>query len=382
MVNREGESSKNNNNNDTNTTSFSSTTATTNNGQAQVGDQYSIHSRREKLLILAGSASAAIFSSMTVQIYLPALNVLARDLHVSPTQINYTVTCYMILQGIVPMAIGGFADAVGRRPAFITCFFIYLAANIGLGLSRNFISVIALRCTQATGIAATQTLAQAVLSDLITSAERGSYMAIITLPAVLGTTAGPLVGGILAQAWSWRSIFWFLTITGGICLVALCTFFPETNRRLVGDGSITPPALYRTPWQIIKSRYGSRNQSRQNRAHESENALAPISRHFGWKSLFRSFLLLKNLEFTCLLIYGSIMYATIFAYATALPNQLGEICECPLLLARISQVSACLGSVCGYLGNFFCGWQDLFLPTCNWGLKDKLRDHMSDLNQC
>ncbi|EED22446.1 bicyclomycin resistance protein, putative [Talaromyces stipitatus ATCC 10500] len=297
----------------------------TNNDQTQIGDRYSIYSRREKLLILSGSASAAIFSSLSVQIYLPALNMVADSFNVSSTKINFTVTSYMFLQGIVPMVIGGFSDRIGRRPAFMTCFVIYFAANIGLALTRSYAMLMGLRCLQATGIAATQTLAQAVLSDLITSGERGGYIVLITLPGVIGTTVGPLGGGALAQNLGWRSIFWFLTIAAGICLCLLFIFFPETNRRLVGDGSINPPTLYQTPWQLIKVRCGG-NHAQHPQDHRSKDDPTQRSQGFVPSSIFASFILLKNPEFTCLLIYGSIMYATIYAYATALPSQMADIC--------------------------------------------------------
>lgn len=287
-------------------------------------------------MILSGSASAAMFSSLTVQIYLPSLNLLADTFGVTETEINLTVTSYMVVQGIVPMVFGGVSDRMGRRPAFISCLIIYTAANIGLAMATSYSVLLGLRCLQAAGAAATQALAQAVLADITTSAERGSYVILITIPGLLGMSLGPLVGGALADTLGWQSIFWFLTIMGGICLCALCIFFPETNRLLVGDGSVPPPKLYETPWQHIQAlrlRNSSQTQPEPNFHSKDTGEIRP--RGFALRNVFASLLLLQNLEFTCLLIYGSIMYATIFAYATAVPSQFARICKCIRVDSRL-----------------------------------------------
>lgn len=81
------------------------------------------------------SPRSNIFSPLTAQIYLPALTAIAEDLNVTSSQVNLTITTYMIFQGITPMFIGSLADSGGRRPAYLVCFVIYIAANIGLALA-------------------------------------------------------------------------------------------------------------------------------------------------------------------------------------------------------------------------------------------------------
>lgn len=57
---------------------------------------YSIFSRRRKKFIVLTASTAAFFSPLSSNIYLPALNTLARDLSVSDSQINLTVTTYLV----------------------------------------------------------------------------------------------------------------------------------------------------------------------------------------------------------------------------------------------------------------------------------------------
>lgn len=50
----------------------------------------------EKQLIIFTASSAALFSPLSANIYFPIFNILAKDLHVTNTLINLTVTTYMV----------------------------------------------------------------------------------------------------------------------------------------------------------------------------------------------------------------------------------------------------------------------------------------------
>jgi hypothetical protein len=161
--------------------------------------KYTIYTQWQKRLIVAGASIAALFSPLTAQIYMPALNALAADFNVTASQINLTVTTFMIFQGITPMFIGGLADTAGRRPAYGICFVVFLAANVGLALSRNYVSLLVVRCIQSAGSSTTVALCQAVVADIVTSAERGQYIGITIIPVVIGPSLGPVIGGLLTQ---------------------------------------------------------------------------------------------------------------------------------------------------------------------------------------
>ena len=224
------------------------------------------------------------------------------------------------------MFIGSFADRLGRRPAYVICFVVYMCVCIGLARSPNYASLLTVRCLQAAGISGTQALSQAVVADITTSAERGQYIGFVTLSAILGPSLGPIIGGALTDSLGWRSIFWFLTICAGVYLVLIVFFFPETCRPIVGDGTIRPPKTYETLWQLLKD-------SRQRKSSGSQPQVLPttasegnnIKSTFGAKHLLASLALLWNKELGLLLAYGGLIYSGINAISAALPSQFTEI---------------------------------------------------------
>ncbi|OQE43436.1 hypothetical protein PENCOP_c003G04818 [Penicillium coprophilum] len=220
---------------------------------------YSSFSTAKKRYIVATAAGAGLFSSLSAQIYFPALNTLASDLNVSASMINLTVTSYMIFQGIAPMFIGDFADRTGRRPAYIICFVIYIASNIGLALQDSYTALIILRCLQSSGISSSVALSAATVADISTKQERGSMMGFVMAGNFMGPAIGPIIGGLLAQYLGWRSIFWFLTIASGIFLLPLLFFLPETARNVVGDGA-SPAQPWNRPLIHLFSRHNKDKQ--------------------------------------------------------------------------------------------------------------------------
>lgn len=70
-------------------------------------EDYTVFTVNQRRMIIVVCSFASWFSPMTGSIYTPAIDKIGNILHVSPTQINLTVTTYLIFQGISPMMIAG-----------------------------------------------------------------------------------------------------------------------------------------------------------------------------------------------------------------------------------------------------------------------------------
>ncbi|KAI2709098.1 hypothetical protein CBS147332_6157 [Penicillium roqueforti] len=193
-------------------------------------EAYSVFTPTQKRLIILTAALASSFSPLSANIYYPALNSIAKDLGVSPSRINLTITTYM------------FEDMPGPL------------SNVNRVICRPswpFPALLALRAVQSCGSSGTVALASAVAADIITSAERGMYMGFTSLGNILAPSIGPILGGVLSKYLGWEAIFWFLAIAAGTFFVPLLLFFPETCRGIVGNGSSPAVGWNRTMWSYF-----------------------------------------------------------------------------------------------------------------------------------
>ena len=231
-------------------------------------EDYSVFTTWQKRWIIIAASFASWFSPMTGSIYFPALSKIAEDLHVSDAKVSITVTTYLIIQGLAPMMIAGFSDKAGRRPAYFICFAIYIVANLALGLQDSYVALLVLRMLQSAGSSGTVALANGVVGDLVTSAERGKYVAWASLGVILGPSLSPVIGGLLSQYLDYHWIFWFLLILSVVFYIPFFLFMPETCRKIVGDGSVPPPW---SSWNL-SDQIRHRKRSRQNIAVDNEKA--------------------------------------------------------------------------------------------------------------
>ena len=171
------------------------------------------------------------------------------------------------MQGIAPMIVATASDETGRRPAYLICFVLYTAANLGLALQDSFAALLGLRLLQSAGSSGTIALSVALVEDTVVPAERGINMAWATLGDLLGPSISPIVGGLIAQKLDWHWIFWTLLILGGCFFIPFLLFLPETGRAIVGNGSISPPILNRSLVDLIRNR-SRRKKADQRRPQE------------------------------------------------------------------------------------------------------------------
>ncbi|KAH8601979.1 MFS multidrug transporter-like protein [Bisporella sp. PMI_857] len=283
---------------------------------------YSSFSLWEKRFMVFAATMGAFFSPFTAQIYFPALNTIAKDLHVSNSKVNLTITTYMILQAIAPAFIGNFSDNAGRRPAYIVCFVIYIVANVALALQNNYVALLVLRMVQSAGSSGTVALASATVADVATPAERGTYMGITFIAGLLAPAIGPILGGIISQYAGWKWIFWFLAILATIFFIPLVIFMPETGRNIVGDGSIPPPRINRS----VVNHFDEKRRAKAGITPDyAERERLAKERRIGFPNPLATLVIAVDKEAACILFFTGIVYAGFYAVIAAMPSQLRSI---------------------------------------------------------
>lgn len=165
-------------------------------------------------------------------------------------------------------------------------------------------------------------LANAVVADVATAAERGIYMSITAIPGVLATSLGPILGGVISQYAGWKWIFGFLAILATTYLIPFFLFFPETGRVIVGDGTIPPPK-----WNTSLTYYFAEKKRRKQGIEPDfaeRDALAK-ERHIRFPNPLATLVVATEKEGALILVFAGTVYAGFYAVMAGMPSQLKEI---------------------------------------------------------
>lgn len=169
-----------------------------------------------------------------------------------------------------------------------------------------------LRCMQSAGSSTTIALSSGVVADVATSAQRGSYMGFVTAGSLMGPSLGPVIGGLLAQYLGWRAIFWFLVILSAAFLVPFLIFFPETARRVVGNGSIPPQKWNMSLISYLKARKAATEGSPVDAPHGS--------RKISFPNPLKTLSIVFQKDTSMLLLSNAVMFAGFYDISASIPS--------------------------------------------------------------
>lgn len=202
---------------------------------------YTIFDRMDRFILIFVLALGGFWSTMSSPIYFPALPTLTRYFDTTPAITNLSLVAYLFFQGLAPFVIANTADFFGLRPVVVIAIISYVAVCIGLSQTNAFWLLVVLRCLQAISIAPVIAIGSGVSGSVCTPANRGSFVGAVSGIQLMGNGFGGLIGAALIHGFNtWRLIFVFLAVGAGVSFIVALIFLPETNRAIVGNGSVVP----------------------------------------------------------------------------------------------------------------------------------------------
>ena len=196
------------------------------------------------------------------------------------------------------------------------CFIVYIGANIGLAELKNYPTLLVVRMIQSSGSSGTIALANAVISDIFTSAERGTNIGYASMGATVGPAFGPIIGGLLNQFLGWRAIFWFLTIFSGTVFLIILISLPETCRKTVGNGTIPT----RTWNMSLLSYIHLRRQRKAGIEAQQTSKSGFKARPNPLKSIY----IITEKECSIIIFYAGTLFSGLYMVLSSMPSQFEE----------------------------------------------------------
>ena len=158
--------------------------------------------------VLALTAVASLMVALDLLVVSTALSTIRLDLGASLEQLQWTVTAYGLVFAVLLMTGAALGDRFGRRRVFMIGLGLFAAASAACALAPGIEWLIAARAVQGAGAALVMPLAVALLTASVPAERRGRTLGTFEALTGLATIAGPPVGGVVAQALGWESIFW------------------------------------------------------------------------------------------------------------------------------------------------------------------------------
>src|SRR5678816_998046 len=174
---------------------------------------------------ILGSSTAFIDGSV-VSVALPAMQA---DLAAPVSQVQWIVNAYMLLLGALILIGGASGDRFGRRRIFIIGVLVFTAASVACGLAPNAAALIAARAVQGAGAALLVPTSLAIISAAFPEKERGRAIGTWAGASALTTALGPVLGGWLTDAWSWRAIFFINVPVAALAVAIALWHMPESR---------------------------------------------------------------------------------------------------------------------------------------------------------
>ncbi len=182
-------------------------------------------------LILGGLILAMVLAALDQSIVNTALPSMAGDLG-GLAHMSWVVTAFMLSSTIATPIYGKLSDMYGRRRFLLFAICVFLIMSGLCGIAQSMGQLIAFRLLQGLGAGGIMTLTQATISDVVTPRERVRYQGLFTGAFAFSSVTGPLLGGALTTALSWRWVF-YINLPLGILAIALlwCALPPSVSRK-------------------------------------------------------------------------------------------------------------------------------------------------------
>ncbi len=187
-------------------------------------------SRRGVLAAYAGIMLATLLAALDQTIVATALPGIVADLRAFE-DLSWIVTAYLVASTVTVPIYGKLGDIHGRRKMFVVAISIFLLGSLLCALAQNVSQLVGARVVQGLGAGGLLPLAQTAIADLFSPRERGRYQGLIGAMWAIAAIAGPLLGGTLTDAASWRWIFWLNLPLGIIALVVVMKTMPAHHQR-------------------------------------------------------------------------------------------------------------------------------------------------------
>ncbi len=167
------------------------------------------------LLAVMSGSMAAIMSSTIMNVAIPDLS---RHFTLGQEQAQWVTSSFMLAMILSMFATPWLLARFGYRNTYMASMWALMLGGIGGGLANDFNLVLAARLVEGLAAGAVQPIPAIIIMRVFEPGQQGRANGMFGMGVVLAPALGPSIGGVLVDAFGWRSIF-FLVVP--LCLAAM-----------------------------------------------------------------------------------------------------------------------------------------------------------------
>src|SRR3954451_1941286 len=183
----------------------------------------------ETIGIATAFVLGAILTILDATIVNVALPVLAGDFHASIATIQWVPTIYLLAFAAVIPITGWASERFGPQRVWLTALTLFLVGSLLCAARQTTAEILASRRLQGLGGGMVLPVGQTMLARVAGPHRMGRVMSVVGVPMLLAPIAGPVIGGALVDAASWRWIFLVNLPVGAIALAMSLRLLPRTT---------------------------------------------------------------------------------------------------------------------------------------------------------
>jgi MFS transporter, DHA2 family, multidrug resistance protein len=171
---------------------------------------------------------ATLMQALDTTIANVALPYMQGSVSASQDQIDWVLTSYIVAAAIMTPPTGYLAGRFGLKRLFLVSVAGFTLASMLCGMAQSLLEIVLFRVLQGSFGAALVPLSQTVLLNINPKERQGSAMALWGVAVMAGPVLGPVLGGWLTEAYSWRYVFYINLPIGVLAFLGMTTFLSET----------------------------------------------------------------------------------------------------------------------------------------------------------
>ncbi|KIJ64377.1 hypothetical protein HYDPIDRAFT_175698 [Hydnomerulius pinastri MD-312] len=184
----------------------------------ELTDQTNLLPSRKIIAVNLGLALCVVVSALDSVITATALPTITTSFSAGSVS-SWVPSAYMLTSTSFQPLYGRFSDIFGRKTALCLAMVVFMIGSLGSGFAKGIVELIVWRGLAGAGGGGIVSMAQIIVSDVVSLRDRGKYQGIIAGVTALGYAIGPPVGGAISQRVSWRWCFW---VNLPVSLLAIC----------------------------------------------------------------------------------------------------------------------------------------------------------------